>query len=178
MDKTIAVFLSARELPTIKIQAIRVGELLGKKGFHVYYGGGNQGAMGALKDGVVSVGGVYTGVTTTRLLADEFQGPMDPNTTVKATMGERKDTMLYVAGTILLLPGGFGSMDELFEALTYIQLNLIKAKVIIFDPEIEGALKALFRVFTHRGTASRQDYEHVKFVSSLLELERELNNVA
>lgn len=176
--KNIAVFLSARELENNYYHDLTkaTAKMLAKKDHRIYYGAGFSGMMGVFAASVMK----YTtrpliGATTRHLLETEGVGADLQNTHITETMGERKDFMLYNADAIVVLPGGFGTMDELFESLTYNQLGLVKAPIIILDPELTKPLKEMCRIFQERGTISKADADLLIFVENTFQLKKELN---
>jgi uncharacterized protein (TIGR00730 family) len=104
--------------------ATQFGSLLAARGLRLIYGGGRVGLMGALADGVLAAGGEVIGVMP-RLLLDKEVGHRGlTKLEVVSTMAERKQVMGDLADGFVTLPGGIGTMDELFEAWTWTQLGL------------------------------------------------------
>lgn len=104
--------------------AAAVGELLAQHNLKVVYGGGRVGLMGALADAALRAGGQVIGVMP-RLLIDKEVGHTGlTELHVVQTMAERKLMMGRLADGFITLPGGIGTMDELFEAWTWTQLGL------------------------------------------------------
>lgn len=105
-------------------QAFRLGETLASRNIGLVYGGTNIGLMNAVADGALSRGGRVTGVLP-RFIRDK--GIAHPNLTelvLVDTMHERKTKMHELSDGIIALPGGFGTMEEFFEMLTWGQLGL------------------------------------------------------
>jgi uncharacterized protein (TIGR00730 family) len=104
--------------------ARQFGSLLAERGLRLIYGGGRVGLMGAVADGVLAGGGEVVGVIP-QLLIDKEVGHLGlTRLQVVATMAERKQAMGDLADAFVTLPGGIGTMDELFEAWTWTQLGL------------------------------------------------------
>jgi uncharacterized protein (TIGR00730 family) len=104
--------------------ARRTGASLARRGLTLIYGGGRVGLMGALADAVLEGGGRVIGVIP-RMLLDREVGHMGlSELRVVTTLSERKVVMNDLADAFLTLPGGIGTMDELFEAWTWTQLHL------------------------------------------------------
>jgi len=104
--------------------ARELGAALASESIELVYGGANVGAMAAVADAVIEHGGVVIGVMP-RFLADKkiaHHGLTDLRIT--ETMRERKQMMLDLADAFVALPGGLGTLDELFETLTWAQLGL------------------------------------------------------
>jgi len=128
-------------------QAFRLGETLASRNIELVYGGTNIGLMNAVADGALSCGGKVTGVLP-RFIRD--RGIAHPNLTelvLVDTMHERKNKMHELSDGIIALPGGFGTMEEFFEMLTWGQLGLHRKPAGIlningfYDPLIDLASK-------------------------------------
>ncbi|MEO0447884.1 MAG: TIGR00730 family Rossman fold protein, partial [Verrucomicrobiota bacterium] len=87
-------------------------------------GGGSYGLMGAVADGCLGAGGEVTGVITEKLRTLELAHPELTSLEIVPTMHERKARMAELADGFLALPGGIGTLEELFEALTWSQLEI------------------------------------------------------
>ncbi len=101
-----------------------VGKLLAKNQIKLVYGGGSVGLMGVVADAVLANGGEVIGVIPHFIDKMEVGHPKLTVTHRVATMHERKALMESLCDGIVTLPGGYGSMDELFEILTWAQLGL------------------------------------------------------
>jgi uncharacterized protein (TIGR00730 family) len=110
--------------PLLQTTAERVGHAIVDRGWNLIYGGGGVGLMGILARTVIQRGGHVTGIIPTFLNTAEVA--LDECSTLieVETMHERKQLMIEMADCIVALPGGFGTLDELFEALTWRQLGL------------------------------------------------------
>jgi len=104
--------------------AAEAGRLLAVRGVTVVYGGGRVGLMGAVADAALAVGGRVIGVIPQMLFDREVAHTGLSELHVVATMSERKVRMSDMSDAFLALPGGIGTMDELFEAWTWTQLAL------------------------------------------------------
>lgn len=122
---TIAVFCGAStgKDPVYAEQTRLLGTTLARKGFDIVYGGGHVGLMGILADAALTQGGRVVGVITEHLLAREVCHTRLTELHVVPTMHERKVLMAQLSDAVLCLPGGFGTLDELFEMLTLAQLG-------------------------------------------------------
>lgn len=124
--KRLAVFCGASSgtHPIFKESAIHVGQVMAQQQIELVYGGASIGIMGAVADSVLAAGGkaigVLPGFFTNREVAHENLTQM----IIVETMHERKMTMHDLSDGIIALPGGFGTMEELFEILTWGQLGL------------------------------------------------------
>jgi uncharacterized protein (TIGR00730 family) len=135
--KNIAVFCaSSTGLEDIYInEARKLGEKLADEGFVLVYGGASLGLMNVVADAVLQRGGTVIGVIT-RLLADsEITKNECTEIIFTSTMHERKVKMLEIADAVIVLPGGFGTLDEMFEALTLSQLNLFDAPIGLLNTD-------------------------------------------
>jgi uncharacterized protein (TIGR00730 family) len=110
--------------PLLQTTAERVGHAIVDRGWNLIYGGGGVGLMGILARTVIQRGGHVTGIIPTFLNTAEVA--LDECSTLieVETMHERKQLMIEMADCIVAIPGGFGTLDELFEALTWRQLGL------------------------------------------------------
>jgi len=104
--------------------ALEVGRLLAQRGIELVYGGGKVGLMGAVADGCLSAGGRVVGVIPQMLVDKEVAHGGLTELRVVQSMHERKAMMADLADAFVALPGGFGTWDELCEALTWSQLGL------------------------------------------------------
>ncbi len=104
--------------------ARQVGEAIARRGWGVVYGGASVGLMGAVADAALAAGGEVQGVIPKRMVDRELAHPGLTNLAVVDTMHERKARMHALSGAFLALPGGFGTLDETFEAITWAQLEL------------------------------------------------------
>lgn len=103
--------------------AAAVGEELARRGIGVVYGGGRLGLMGALATGALEAGGEVVGVIPEAMVAAEVANMDCTELHVVATMHERKQAFTDLADGFLTLPGGVGTMDELWEAVSWAQLG-------------------------------------------------------
>ncbi len=101
-----------------------LGRLLVSRGTAVVYGGGKVGLMGVLADAVLEGGGEVIGVIPRALMQREIAHDGLTDLRVVETMHERKATMAQLADGFLALPGGLGTLEELFEAMTWTQLGI------------------------------------------------------
>ena len=104
--------------------ARELGELLAVQGIRLVYGGGRVGLMGVLADAVLAAGGTVTGVIPRPLVAREVGHTGLSELHVVETMHERKARMVELSDGFVALPGGMGTLDELFEVWTWAQLGI------------------------------------------------------
>ena len=110
--------------PAYLALARRVGELLAARGLALVYGGGGIGLMGVVADAVLAAGGHVIGVIPEALAAREVAHRGLPDLRVVGSMHERKALMAELADGFIALPGGLGTLEELFEIVTWAQLGL------------------------------------------------------
>ena len=123
--KSIAVFCGANKgnQPWFEEAAAEVGRTLAERGIRVIYGGGSVGLMGVLADAVLAHHGHITGIITHQLSNLELGHPGVADMLVVESMSERRTLLLRETDAVITMPGGYGSMDEHFEALTLAQLH-------------------------------------------------------
>ncbi|MEG1632866.1 MAG: TIGR00730 family Rossman fold protein [Oscillospiraceae bacterium] len=122
---TVCVFgASSRELRQVYLdEAFKMGAELAKRGHSMVFGGGASGLMGAAARGVVSVGGKMTGIAPKFFDEPGILCKDCAELIFTETMGERKKLMEDMADAFIILPGGIGTLEEFFEALTLKQLG-------------------------------------------------------
>ncbi len=103
--------------------AREVGETLARRGIGIVYGGGRLGLMGALAHGALAAGGEVIGVIPEALVSDEVANQDCTELRVVKGMHERKLAFTQLSDGFLTLPGGVGTMDELWEAASWAQLG-------------------------------------------------------
>jgi uncharacterized protein (TIGR00730 family) len=141
--------------PVYARAAASFGRLLAERGIRLVYGGGDVGLMGVLADAVRGAGGEAFGVITRALVDREVAHPGLTNLTVVDTMHERKARMSDAADAFVMLPGGFGTLDEFFEAVTWTQLGIHAKPCGVLDVAGYFApLRALLDVATRHGFIS------------------------
>jgi uncharacterized protein (TIGR00730 family) len=109
--------------PAHRSAAYDLGVFLAQQGIGVVYGGGHVGLMGALADGALSQQGEVIGVIPQSLMDKELGHGGVTELHVVSSMHERKQLMVDLSAGFIALPGGFGTLDELFETLTWLQLS-------------------------------------------------------
>jgi uncharacterized protein (TIGR00730 family) len=110
--------------PAFADAAVDLARALVDRGYGLVYGGANVGLMGTLADAVLEAGGAVTGVIPDFLAGKEIAHPGLTDLKIVSSMHERKDTMARLADGFIALPGGFGTIEEFFEVLTWSQLGL------------------------------------------------------
>jgi uncharacterized protein (TIGR00730 family) len=148
--------------PAYAQAAAALGRLLAERGIRLVYGGGHVGLMGVLADAALASGGEVFGVITRALQAKEVAHDALTSLTVVDTMHERKAAMADAADAFVMLPGGFGTLDEFFEAVSWTQLGIHDKPCGILDVAgYYAALCALLDEATRQGFVSRVHRELV-----------------
>lgn len=130
-----------------------LGRLLAARGIRLVYGGGHVGLMGVLANAVLAAGGEAHGVITRALVDSEVAHAGLTSLEVVETMHERKAAMSAAADAFIMLPGGYGTLDEFFEAVTWTQLGIHAKPCGVLDVDgYFGPLTALL------DTAARQRF--------------------
>ena len=124
--QAVAVFCGSRlgQHPEYREAAAELGKLLGERRIDMVYGGASVGLMGAIADAALEHGGNVTGVITEGLKEKELAHAGLSKLCVVSSMHERKAMMERLSQGFIALPGGIGTLEEIFEILTWAQLGL------------------------------------------------------
>lgn len=135
--QSIAVFTGSRSGSNAAYAATAraFGQAIGERGLRLVYGGGRVGLMGVLADTVLAAGGEVIGVIPEFLYEKEVGHTGLTELEVVPGMHERKARFEQLSDAFVALPGGFGTLDELFEALTWGQLQLHKKPVGLLNAD-------------------------------------------
>ena len=133
--KSICVYCgsNAGAKPVYAERATALGTRIAAEGLQLVYGGGNVGLMGIVADAVLANGGDVVGVIPEQLVQWEVAHKGVTRLEVVANMHERKARMFDLADGFIALPGGFGTLDEMFEMLTWRQLGLGRKPCAFLD---------------------------------------------
>ena len=133
--ETLCVFCGAQNVvaPHFLEMGTQFGELITQHNYKMVYGGGDCGIMGAVANACMETGGHVTGVFPIHLRNIEREHKGLSETVIVGSMHERKKLMFDLSQAFIILPGGFGTMDEMFEILTWRQLQLHARPVIIVN---------------------------------------------
>lgn len=118
---------------TYRRDAAELGHALATRGVELVYGGSHVGLMGVLADAALEAGGTVIGVITDALVDAEVAHTGLTRLHTVASMHERKRQMSDLADAFVMLPGGFGTLDEFFEALSWTQLGIHTKPCAILD---------------------------------------------
>ena len=163
--KRICVFCGASEgaRPAYADAARRLGAELVTRGLGLVYGGCAVGLMGILADTVLRAGGEVIGVIPERLVSRELAHASLTELRVVDSMHERKATMASLVDGFAVLPGGLGTLDETFEALTWSQLGIHGKPIGVLN--VEGYWNALRHLIEH---AVRERFVSPEYAGLLL----------
>jgi uncharacterized protein (TIGR00730 family) len=157
--------------PAARDIAVQLGDLLAHKGITLVYGGGGVGLMGLVANAALKGGGRVVGIIPRFLLQREAGHPALTETVVVETMHERKLQMFERSDAFVVLPGGIGTLEELFEVLSWRTLGLHSKPIVIVD---QGGywepLAALLRSVVEGGFAERSHLDHLVFIRDLKDL--------
>ena len=138
---------SSGSRPEYAEQARAFGTELARRGITLVYGGGNVGLMGIVADAVLANGGKVIGVIPRHLVEKEVAHTGLSEMLVVETMHERKTRMYELSQAFVALPGGFGTLDEMFEMLTWAQLGLHQWPCAFLDTQ--GYYRHLLQAMRH-----------------------------
>ena len=135
MLQTVCVYCGAstRVSPHYLEAATAVGTALGENALNVVYGGGRAGLMGAVADAALQAGGKVIGIIPQHLQDREEKHDDLTELHVVASMHERKQLMVMKSDAFVILPGGYGTLDEAFEILTWKQLGLHNKPILFVN---------------------------------------------
>ncbi|MDU9003611.1 LOG family protein [Sedimentitalea todarodis] len=147
--KSICVYCGSRNgaQPAYADAALSLGRAIAQEGWRLVYGAGDVGLMGEIARAAQKAGGDTFGVIPKHLVDLEVGKTDLTRYVVTETMHERKKVMIMNADAVVVLPGGAGSLDELFEALTWRQLGLHDKPIIVLSSE--GYWQPLHDLITH-----------------------------
>jgi len=135
--KTIAIFCGSKtgNNPLYAEHAASLGKMLATSDFDIVYGGGESGIMGIIANQALLNGASVTGVIPKVLIPWEQYHKQLTELIITDDMHVRKKTMYQLADAAIILPGGMGTLDELFEILTWNQLSIHNKKIFILNTD-------------------------------------------
>jgi uncharacterized protein (TIGR00730 family) len=148
--------------PAHRAAAHDLGAFLARSGIGLVYGGGNVGLMGAVADGALSQNGEVIGVIPKSLMEKELGHGGVTELHVVTSMHERKQMMVDLSDGFIALPGGFGTLDELFETLTWLQLSFHDKPVGLLN--VGGFFDGLIEFIDHMSRSGFLKPEHARCV--------------
>ena len=146
---SVAVYCGSRPglSPAFAEAAARTGQWIGRHGGQLVYGGGKSGLMGVVADATLQAGGRVIGVIPTSLVERELAHRGCSELHVVDTMHERKRHMAERADAVVALPGGIGTLEELFEVWTWRQLGYHDKPIGLLN--VDGYYDALLAFLAH-----------------------------
>jgi uncharacterized protein (TIGR00730 family) len=164
---TVFASASVREPDGFTQAAFSLGQSLAEAGTGLIYGGGSVGLMGAVADGALSAGGEVVGVMPQSLVDAEIAHPGLTSLRVVESLHERKAELARLGDGFVALPGGAGTLEELFEAWTWQQLGLHAKPVALLN--IDGfwdPLLSMLDAMVRTGFVRSDDRESLIVVGS------------
>lgn len=133
--RSVCVFCgsSAGSLPEYTLEARKLGRLMADQQITLVYGGSNVGLMRVIADTVLNCGGKVVGIMPHNLIAREVAHKGNTEFHVVETMAERKLLMEKLSDAFIAMPGGIGTLDELFEVMSWNQLEMINKPLALFN---------------------------------------------
>jgi uncharacterized protein (TIGR00730 family) len=137
MINKLAIFCGSKmgNKPLYEREAKALAEILAERKIELIYGGGKSGLMGVVANSVLAKGGIVRGVIPQVLVDWEHQHDAISELFVVDDMHVRKRKLYDLCDGAIILPGGFGTLDELFEILTWNQLSIHDKKIFILNSE-------------------------------------------
>lgn len=148
-DRVICVYCASSSAchPAYHTAAFRLGEILAENGCSIVYGGGGIGSMGALADGALSKQGRVVGIIPNFMVELEWEHPGVTELQRVEDMRTRKHLMLSQSHAVVALPGGTGTLEELFEAITLKRLGLYLNPIVLVNTR--GFYNSLIQLLSH-----------------------------
>lgn len=133
--KSVAVFCGSKSGIDARYieDAQKLGVAIANASLHLIYGGGNKGIMGVVANSALSKNGAVTGVIPRMLVEWEQQHNGLTELIVTDNIHQRKKLLYELCDAAAVLPGGYGTLDELFEMLTWNQLNIHRKKILVLN---------------------------------------------
>ncbi|HTO97278.1 MAG TPA: TIGR00730 family Rossman fold protein [Myxococcales bacterium] len=147
--RRICVFAGSNDgaRPSYLAAARELGAEIGRRGHGMVYGGASRGLMGACADAALAAGAEVAGVLPRALASREVAHAGLTEMRIVSSLHERKAVMSALSDAVVALPGGCGTLDELFEAITWGQLGLHEKPIGLLDAD--GYYEGLFTFLEH-----------------------------
>jgi len=147
--RNICVFCGSQSGTDVRYRqaAIELGGLLAQRGHGLVYGGGHVGLMGIIADAVLEAGGSVTGVIPRPMTERELAHETVTKLYVVSSMHERKALMASLSDAFIALPGGYGTLEELFEVIAWAQLGIHRKPIGLLN--VAGYFDALLSLVDH-----------------------------
>jgi uncharacterized protein (TIGR00730 family) len=150
--------------------ARKAGRMIAEQGWRLVYGGGSNGLMGEVANGALEAKGQVLGVITEHLVNLEMAHRDLTELRIVPDMAIRKTRLIEESDAFLILPGGMGTLDELFEVITLAQLGVLSKPIVIYNPA--GFYDSLVKFANHlvaEGFVKVQDWRRVVVTDNLQE---------
>lgn len=160
--------------PIYREEAYKLGRIIAENGIKLIYGAGGRGVMGAVAEGVMDKGGYLIGATIQEFYDVERPDLVEAKIQqfeVWDKMSDRKVSMTKQASAICVLPGGYGTFDELFEMLTLKQKHIIRLPIIVVN--IDGffdTARKLIAELKEKKFIKQEDYNLPLFVRNVADV--------
>jgi uncharacterized protein (TIGR00730 family) len=159
------------------LQATLLGQILAKQNIELVYGGARVGLMGALADGVLSEGGKVIGVLPRFLQSREIAHDGLTELILVESMHERKTKMNELCDGVIAMPGGFGTLEEFFEMLTWAQLGLHKKPIAILNVDgFYNPLTTLVQTMVDKGFLKEENQQMLLISNNIDDLLVKMRN--
>ena len=147
--RNICVFCGSQSGTDLRYRqaAIELGGLLAQRGHGLVYGGGHVGLMGIIADTALEAGGSVTGVIPRPMTERELAHETVTKLYVVSSMHERKALMASLSDAFIALPGGYGTLEELFEVIAWAQLGIHRKPIGLLN--VAGYFDALLSLVDH-----------------------------
>ena len=156
--------------PSLKERVHQIGAMIAARGLGVVYGGGRTGLMGAIADGALSEGGYVHGVIPEFLESLEVGHTGCTVLTITEDMHERKTKMYEEADLFLALPGGYGTMEEVLEIITWRQLRSHNTPIYLYSHD--GYWQSLINMWNEASEAGFIKPQQLALVESLDDIDQ------
>ena len=158
--KTICVYCGSSDKVEQKFldAATLVGKGIAERGFRLVYGGGSTGLMGAVADSALAHQGEVIGVIPEHLKREALVHQGVTQLEIVVDMHQRKARMMELSDAFIALPGGFGTLEELFEVLSWAQLGLHSKAIGLLN--VDNYYEALLKFLEHANQEGFTYHEH------------------
>lgn len=173
MTQSIAVFCGSKSGNNKRFieEAYQLGQLLAQQQITLVYGGGNKGIMGAVANGVLENNGKVTGIIPGFLVDLEHKHQHLTEEVITADMHTRKKILYERCDAAVILPGGFGTLDELFEMLTWNQLSIHNKRIFLLNTDgFYDALIAHMQKMESEGFLYEKTTERITILSAATDI--------
>jgi uncharacterized protein (TIGR00730 family) len=153
--------------PIYAAAARELGQKIAEKGHSLIYGGGNVGLMGMVADAVMENSGKVIGIIPTFLAEREVAHTGIHQLEIVGTMHQRKMRMAELANAFVALPGGWGTLEELAEILTWKQLGLIQQPIVLLNThQFFNPLLEQMRFMVQEGFLREENLRYLKIATT------------